>query len=248
MAVAIWALSASQTRHSTCISHTTAAWIHGLLDDDGTTHLTSPRSLTPKEALSRHRQTLDPVDITRAKQIPVTTVARTLFDLGAVAPFPVVESALETALRKGLVGLGRLRWQLERCGGEGKRGAKTLRRLLDERAKGYIPSESELEFRFFRILSAARLPLPVRQKVFREGGRAIARVDFAYPSSNLVIEVYGWRFHDGKAAWQRDHSRSNTLVLNGQRVLVFTWEDITRRSPRVEREVARALGVSRLFH
>lgn len=247
MAAAIWAQSASQTRQLTCVSHTTAAWIHGLLDDDGTTHLTSPRSLTSKVALSLHRMSLEPVDITRTKQIPVTTVARTLFDLGAVAPFPVVESALETALRRGLGGLARLRWQLDRCGGEGKRGAKTLRRLLDERAKGYIPSESELELRFFRILSAARLPLPVRQKVFKEGGRAIARVDFAYPSHNLVIEVYGWRFHGGKAAWQRDHSRANTLVLGGQRVLVFTWDDITRQSQRVGREVARALGVSHLF-
>jgi very-short-patch-repair endonuclease len=248
MAAYVWAASNEPTRALTCTSHSTAAWLHGLLDDDGNIDITCPRSLASRENIRIHRVSLEPVDrLSCVGQIPVTTIARTLFDLGADRSEDVVESALECALRKGLIGLPRLRWQVERCAGNGKRGARTLRRLLEERSKEYVPTESELELRFHRLLSREHLPLPMRQKVHRDNGKAIARVDFAYPEHNLVIEVYGWQHHSGRAAWERDNSRTNAIVLTGQRVLVFTWRDVMRRPEKVIGEVRRALGIDRLF-
>lgn len=242
MCAVLWARSSQRGRRASCASHTTAAFLHGIGRDTRELHLTTPRSLkSVHDSLVVHRIELESVDVVSVGPLPVTTAARTLLDLGAVLGLLEVESCLEEALRRGLVSLPRLRWQLERCGGRGHRGAKALRRLLDDRTKGYIPSESELELRLFRLLRQARLPLPVRQLVIKERGRFIARVDYAYPDRGLLIEVHGWRSHGRKAAWQRDLERGNELTLTGARTLCFTWSDVVRRGRATAATVARAL-------
>jgi hypothetical protein len=55
--------------------------------------------------------------------IPVTTVHRTLIDLGAVAGADVVEAAMESALRRRLTTIERLEARMEEIGGRGRRGA-----------------------------------------------------------------------------------------------------------------------------
>ncbi|MGH2756990.1 MAG: endonuclease domain-containing protein [Actinomycetota bacterium] len=151
---------------------------------------------------------------------------------------------MEEALRRKSVSLPRLRWQLERCGGNGRRGSRSLRTLLNDRNRGYIPSESELELRFFRLLRRARIALPICQAVFKDDGRFIARVDFLYPERGLVIEVYGWRDHGARTRWEHDIARSTELSSRGHRVIAFTWNDVTKRPDEVVRAVARALAVT----
>ena len=245
MAAVLWTRGRAETRARSCASHGTAARLWGIGGRGQTIHLISPRPLKSRdEQIVVHRVELEEVDITAAQGIPVTTVARTLFDLGATHPLEQVESALEAALRDGLVSLPRLRWQVDRSGGCGRRGSSTLRRLLEDRSRGYIPSESELELRLFRILNRARLPLPVRQRAIKHQGRFIARVDYAYPSRQLVIEVHGWKHHGAKNRWQSDLARGNLLMLSGARTLVFTWHDVTREPQGVGSLVRRALELS----
>ena len=242
MAAVLWARARAETRTRSCASHGTAARLWGLGCRRGPIDLISPRPLKSRDReIVVHRVELEDIDIGAVQGIPVTTVARTLFDLGATHSLEEVESALEAALRKGLVSLPRLRWQMDRSGGYGRRGSSTLRRLLDDRSRGYIPSESELELRLFRILKRARLPLPVRQNVIKHQGRFIARVDYAYPSRHLVIEVHGWKHHGAKNRWQSDLARGNLVMLSGARTLEFTWDDVTREPQEVASLVRRAL-------
>ena len=242
MAAVLWARGRAETRARSCASHGTAARLWGIGGAGQTVHVISPRPLKNRdEEIVIHRVELEEIDITAVQGIPVTTVARTLFDLGATHSLKEVESALEAALRKGLVSLPRLRWQVDRSAGCGRRGSSTLRRLLEERTRGYIPSESELELRLFRILKQARLPLPTRQNVIKHQGRFIARVDYAYPSRQLVIEVHGWKHHGAKGRWQADLARGNLVMLSGARTLEFTWHDVTREQGEVASLVRRAL-------
>lgn len=242
MAAVLWARGRAETRARSCASHETAARLWRIGGRGQTIHLISPRPLKIRDAeIVVHRVELEEIDITAVHDIPVTTVARTLFDLGATHSLEEVESALEAALRKGLVSLPRLRWQVDRSGGYGRRGSSTLRRLLEERSRGYIPYESELELRLFRILKRARLPLPVRQKVIKHQGRFIARVDYAYPSRQLVIEVHGWKHHGAKDRWQSDLARGNLVMLSGARTLEFTWHEVTREPQEVASLIRRAL-------
>jgi len=245
MAVALWAQARAATRAATCISHSTAAWIHRLCARPDQVHVTSPRTLgATRPSMVTHRRSLEPVDITAVSGIPVTSVARTLLDLGVVFSIDDVESCLEEALRRGAVSLPRLRWQLDRCGRSGRPGTAALRTLLDDRNRGYIPSESELELRFFRLLRGAKLPLPVRQKVYTDQGHFIARVDFVYLDRGLLIEVYGWRDHGARTRWERDIGRTTELASRGHRVIAFTWSAVTKRPQEVVQAVARALALT----
>ena len=75
-----------------------------------------------------------------------------------------------------------------------------------------------------------------------DDGAIVARADIAYPDARLAIEVDGYRYHTGRAAWQYDVSRSNALIARGWRVLRFAWDDVTARPGHVLAAVRRALA------
>jgi very-short-patch-repair endonuclease len=171
---------------------------------------------------------LDPIDVCRRRRIPVTTPARTLLDLGAVAPAPVVESALEDALMRRLVTFELLTATLERLGGPGRNGAGVLRALLEERDPVTAPTQSVLEDRLFQLLRRAGLPEPVRQYPV-----AGVLLDGAYPDRRLGIEADSRIWHGGRLDVQRNTDKGNRLLAHGWRVLRFTWFDVTRRAAYV---------------
>ena len=169
-----------------------------------------------------HRtDTLDDVDVSRVRRIPVTTPARTLVDLGAVAPGEVVESAVEDALMRRLVRFDLLNRTLARLGGPGRSGAGVLRELVDERDPATAPTQSVLEDMLLRVLRKGGLPEPVRQ--YEVGG---VRLDFAYPEIRLAIEADSRIWHGGRLDVQRNSDKGNVLLAKGWRVLHFTWSDI----------------------
>ena len=97
------------------------------------------------------------------------------------------------------------------------------------------------------VVAPFRLPSPSRQFTTRAGGDN-ARIDFAYPTLMIGIEVLGWRFHQGKTVWERDLARHNRLTTAGWTLLYFTWGDVIERPEWVAGEVQRALGdQQRLF-
>lgn len=179
---------------------------------------------------------LDPVDVSRTMRIPVTSPARTLLDLGAVAPASVVESALEDALMRRLVSFALLNTTLERLGGHGRRGAGVLRALVDERDPATAPTQSVLEDALLRVLRRGGLPEPVRQ--YEVGG---VRLDAAYPESRLGIEADSRIWHGGRLDVQRNSDKANLLVAHGWRVLRFTLADLRRRAAYVVDAVGREL-------
>jgi very-short-patch-repair endonuclease len=188
-----------------------------------------------------HRSTgLGRADTTRHRRIPVTTPARTLLDLGAVAP-ELVEPAMEDALFRGLVTLSSLRRALERVGVQGRDGTAVLRDLVDRRARGTAPTESPLEDALVALLRRHRLPEPVRQHPVDLGNGRTARVDLAYPAARLVIEADGRRWHSGRADFESDRERGNLLAARGWTVLRFGWDDVRRRGDQVVDAVQRVL-------
>jgi very-short-patch-repair endonuclease len=82
----------------------------------------------------------------------------------------------------------------------------------------------------------------VCQHEVREGGRVLARVDFAYPDLRIAIEVDGYRWHSGRARWERDLGRRNDLTALGWRVVHVTSSDLAHRPDRIVRMIAQALG------
>lgn len=187
-----------------------------------TAHL--PRLLLPHHATERYG-------------IPVTTLARTIVDLGATEHPSRVELALHAAVRSGL------RWSdVERAVSElsaqGRAGVPLARSLV-ERDSGRPPLGSGLEGRLLRILRAAGLPEPRRQ-VDLGAGEWVGRVDFLYDDVRLVIEVDGGWHHEHALAVRRDKRRAAALAAAGFRVLPLPESFIRSDPDTVVRLVAEA--------
>lgn len=232
VAAVLWAAPAA-------ISHQTAAALWRL---DGfkpsVIEVTSSRHMrSPVDGLITHRARLNPArDIVHLLDVPVTTPSRTLLDLAAQVDEATLDDALDSALRRGLVSLPRLRWELQQSGRQGKRGSKTLRALIDERSQESGPTASRLENRFRRLLKERGLPQPIPQfQVITAAGKRF--LDFAYPHIMLGIELDGAETHLGRRALQTDLARQNELVAMGWRLLRFTWNDVTQRPGQVAERI-----------
>ena len=221
-------------------SHRSAA---ALLNLDGfrtdIVELTSPRRLRWEGVVS-HRGALLHRDVRRINGIPTTTATQTLVDLGLVVDLKRLLAALDSALVAGKTSVAYLENRLsepKRC----PRGAGFLRRLLELRRRGQPPTESELERMYDRRVTwRFRLPTPEFQ--FRVPYNASSfRIDFAYPSILLGVEVLGANPHMKTRVWQHDFDRHNKLTALGWEMLYFTWLDVVERPAQVAQEVRAAI-------
>jgi very-short-patch-repair endonuclease len=218
-------------------SHRCAAGLHDL---DGVPRgVVVEVSVPPGRNYRRHRShrssDLLPADRTTVAAIPVTTVTRTLIDLGAVLDEESVERAIECALRRGLTSPQYMGRRLDALSRLGRPGIGVARRLLRRRQP--VVTGSDLEVRFLQLLRRAGLPEPVGQYCIGP-----YRVDSAYPNERRFIELDGVENHAGAAALQRDLERQNWLVGKGWVPLRFTWTDVMHHGQEVAAAVAGLTG------
>lgn len=230
------------------LSHLAAAFALGLIERPLAELAVvggAARKAPPGARLRYHRSShTGPPHVVRVREIPVTAAARTLLDIASLVSEEVLEGALEEALRRGLVSMARLEWQLRTEGRQGREGTAAVRELLRKRGAQNAPTESTLETRVARWFRSTRLPAPVRQHRVVEGGRFIARIDFAYPDARIAIEAKSYRWHGGRREWLRDEKRHRDLRDLGWRIIEVTDEDISGRGPKLETEIAGLLGIT----
>lgn len=125
--------------------------------------------------------------------------------------------------------------------GPGYPGAHRMREEIADWPVGDVRPDSVLEVAFARLCRQAALPAPLFQYELVVGGK-VRRVDFAYPDLRLAIEVVGLGCRTDRDYFQDERSRHNDFVLDGWRILEFTWHDITRRPDHVIRVILSALA------
>ena len=221
------------------VSHRSAAALAELPGVDPIVELTVPATRRRVAPGTIHRSALADVDRIWMGPLPVTTMARTLIDLAAVAPRATVARAVDEALRRGEVSLSRLAWRLDELGR--RPGSAVMRDVIDERRTEPVTA-SELEARLYRLLRVAGVPLPVAQYPVKARGRLIGVVDFAWPNALLAVEADGFRWHSGRVRWEHDRARRNELTRAGWRVLHVTWTSLTHDGPAVVDLVRSALA------
>lgn len=227
----------------TAASHRTAAAIWKLDGFDlHQIEICTPRRLKSERVAARTVR-LPLHDITTIDGIPVTRIERTLVDLAGVLDPDALEDALDSALRRRLTTVAKLRLRV--AAENGRKGIATLRGLLNERDDKGRPPASRFETRLNRLLLRSGLPA-LREFTIWNGGEFVARVDFCLPEGKLIIEADGFRWHGGRRAWQRDRDRRNQLTAMGWRVIQATWDDLTRHPDRLIERV-RALLQPRLL-
>ncbi|MGH9104550.1 MAG: endonuclease domain-containing protein [Acidimicrobiales bacterium] len=180
-----------------------------------------------------------PRDRDRVGGLPITSVTRSLLDLGQVSSTDTIERAVEWALRTGHTSIEAMKAAVSAADHLNLRGSRALRQALSRRPEGEPPTESDAETLFLQLVRRTGLPEPRRQFPVPTA-EGTFRVDFAWPDRGLAVEVDGAGVHASRAALQRDLRRQNGIVLSlaaaGVRLLRFTWDDVS--SVRYSRQVA----------
>jgi very-short-patch-repair endonuclease len=180
-----------------------------------------------------HRARLHPEDRTSHDDIPVTTVARTLFDYAEVVDFQRLEYAWEEADRLKLLRLREVEHVCER--GYGRRALKPIRRLLAE-ARAVARTRSPLEDRFQGFCRHFDLP-PHSTNVDVLG----KEVDVLWSAAKLIVELDSWEFHSHRAAFQRDRARDTRLLVAGYRTIRVTHDRLDREASALAGEIRELL-------
>jgi hypothetical protein len=207
-------------------SHITAACLWDLFDgrppDEGQTgiHVIAPR-LRRHDGVVVHRQRLGDRDRTVRFSVPVTSTARTLFDLSSLVDAAQLGRCTDNALRRGLLDLERLRRLFDEHRGPGRRRLSPLREVLSERISGFDPGANEWERRMDDLWDQLGLPPARRQYVIKTRGGSY-RVDRAVVELRLAIEWVGSEFHGQRGRYSRDRIRISDLVQAGWDVLEVT--------------------------
>jgi very-short-patch-repair endonuclease len=180
-------------------------------------------------------RSLPPHHVTAVDGIPVTTPARTIFDLAGLVHPHRTERALDNAV-SGSPGLLRaLHRMLPELAERGRPGITLMRELLASRPEGFVAPASGLEARLVRILDEAGIA--TRRQVDLGGEDWIGRVDLLVVGTNVVIEADSARFHTSLLDRERDARRDDELRVEGFEPLRVSEEDIWHAPQEVLRRV-----------
>jgi predicted transcriptional regulator of viral defense system len=193
--------------------------------------VTIPQRAPRKHAgIDVHRSTtLAPRDITVVRDIPCTTVARTLLDLAQVIDQRGVERACDQAEILEVLDGRALLDQLRR--NEARPAARRLGVVLDEHYIGSTPTWSKLEEAFLAMCRAAHLPQPEVNVWINpsDGDPSWIRADFVFRAARLVVETDGRKTHRTRQAFEHNRRQDQRLTVAGWRVIRTTWRQVTER-------------------
>lgn len=198
------------------------------------------RRATPDGVIVHRSRSLKPQDITFLRLVPVTTVERTLVDAARFLGERGTEKALESALRRRLVGPAAVETLLSRLDNRVP-GRRVLEDVLRLRGLGRAAG-SGAEVDFMRALRKAGVPLPVPQHRIALSNDRVYIVDHAWPDLLVAAEIDGFEFHSGRAAHAADLERQNALIGAGWLLLRYTGTQVSRSADAVAREVGHVLA------
>jgi very-short-patch-repair endonuclease len=200
------------------LSHATAAWWLGLIDErPRRIHVSTPRkcrSLPSVRVYDRRERTR-----TMHKGLAVTTIPETLVDLAAVAPFRTLRRALANA---------EYRYRLDLATIDGRRGAPgaaKLRRALHQHQPALAFTKSQLEQMLLEICEAEHLPIPEINTTYTGW-----EVDALWRNAKLAVELDGYGNHHTPGQLRRDRRKEMALRQAGLKVHRYSGEQLQERT------------------
>lgn len=242
----------SKLRRPAVVSHLSAAVLHGLplwsvpLPAVHVTR-TPPAKSDADRNLICHVCRLDADQVTTVDGLPVTSVTRTILDLGRLIDFQPAVIAADDALHRVLTTP-----ELLFAGWDGVRGTRGSRNVARVVHFADGRSESVGETRSRIVLAEARLPRPELQvAVYADGGFFLGRGDFGYPEAKVLGEFdgrikYGRLLRAGQTAGDAvfDEKRREDAIRDaGWQVARWTWADLDVRglvAARMQRALDRS--------
>jgi hypothetical protein len=225
------------SRRRAVVAGVAASALHGAqwVDADTPIELIAP-SARPQHGLVVRNETLDADEVTRVKRLPVTTVARTAFDLGRHLPRGAALARLDALMRATPFSTEDVNLLAKRY-----RGARGLRRLKDvlPLVDGGAASPRETWLRLLFI--DAGLPTPTTQIPVHDGFHLVAMLDMGWEDYKVAAEYDGDQHRTDRTQFVKDINRLATTqdldwhvirVVNEHRpdeVISRVYEALTRR-------------------
>jgi very-short-patch-repair endonuclease len=216
------------------LSHRSAAALWRLMRSPlGSVEVSAARGRR-RQGITIHEGSIVNAERTVVAGIPVTSVARTLFDLAEVVDEKQLGSTFEEADRLRILRMPELEAVCAR--GHGRRALKPIRTLIDA-ARTSEDTQSPLEDRVLDLCHEHRLPLPVA------GARVLGReVDALWPDRKLMVEADSWEFHGHREAFERDRARDAAMQAEGYRVIRLTHRRLDQEPATVASQLRRLLA------
>lgn len=242
-------LRAMAHRFSGVVDRTSAAWWHGWTDVlDPTLTLSVPRSVTMKRATGLPW----PADV-RQRTSPAE-------DTEVLRGLPVTKGPLTALLAAGWIDTeeirvdgrssGRAAALLDRILQTGQVTVKSLTAAMNRnpRIQGMVEaramlavaatdSESEAERLFVVLLESEQISGWQQQVRFHHW-----RLDFAWPSERLAVEIDGWAFHRDQRRHDSGARKTSALSAEHWIVLHYTWHQLRYDAETCLRQLAGALA------
>jgi very-short-patch-repair endonuclease len=176
-------------------------------------------------------------DIETVDGIRCTSLARTLLDLAEVLDRRGLERAIDQAEILQVLDMTAIDDVLARA--DGRRGAP----ILGEHYAGSTMTRNDIEELFLQICRHAHLPQPEVNIWIPIPGEEW-QVDFLWRQQRLIVETDGRETHGTRQAFERDRARDQRLMLEGWRVIRFTWRQILNEPHYVADTLRRLLSAS----
>ncbi len=213
------------------LSHGTAAWWYGLIDNrPTTTQLSTPRRCRSLPRIKVHARR----DLERAwhKRLPITTAAQTALDFAASASLNRVRVLLANAEYRQLLDVQAASALL----GPGRPGSTKLRKALARHEPRLAHTASPYEVTMFTICERFKLPLP-------EPNAWIAgwKVDFYWPEHGVVVEVDPHGNHHTPAQVDRDRRKDLALRARNLAVNRYSGDQVEQTAEAVGTDLATTL-------
>jgi hypothetical protein len=217
-----------------------AAALHGSswIDDDEHVELIWRNPHPPAGIITRSQQ-LDDDEITRVARVPVTTPARTAYDLGRLLPRGGAVARLDALKRASPFSVEDVLLLATRH--RGARGLQQLRAVLPL-VDGGAASPKETWLRL--LLIDAGLPTPTTQIPVHENRRLVGVLDMGWEKYKVAVEYDGDHHRTSRRQYAKDQWRLRKLEALGWVVLRVIADD---EPADVVRRVRAALARRRCF-
>ncbi|KLO39938.1 hypothetical protein ABW17_18440 [Mycobacterium nebraskense] len=198
-----------------------AAALHGAqwIDDDETIELIWRNPHPPPGVITLNRR-VDPDEVTHVGGLPVTSLARTAFDLARQLPTGKAVARLDALMRATPFSSEEVLMLAKRyAGARGLRNLRAALPLVDPGAAS--PKETWLRL----LLIDAGIPAPATQIPVQENWRVVAVLDMGWEAYKVAAEYDGDHHRANRRQYARDQDRLRKLEELGWVVIRVITED-----------------------
>jgi very-short-patch-repair endonuclease len=177
---------------------------------------------------------LDPRDVRRYQNVPIISPARALLEITPDLSDRELERALDEALIKRLITHAAINAVVNAY--PNRRGIARIRAAADP-GRPTTETRSDGEEALLGALRKANIRAP---EVNGRVGRYIA--DFVWRKERVIVELDGYDYHRGRAAFERDHERDAEHLCLGFLVIRVTGRQLARELEALLVQIATALA------